>query len=177
MKKIQKEYPVTSDKCLNIDEQKAIRSQINKTKNGLYIGLLYFTGARTSEILGVRKKDLHKDNCSVFITGLKGSKDRDIPIPKNFFSWVMEYSKDMDNDERLFKFTSSRARYIWGDFRPIGCRKSLRSLRHTFGVNLYRKTKDIRLVQLTLGHKSISNTEIYVDYVYSQDEMRKAMYG
>jgi site-specific recombinase XerD len=35
------------------------------------------------------------------------------------------------------------------------------SLRHTFAMNLYRKTGDLRLVQTALGHKRITTTEIY----------------
>jgi site-specific recombinase XerD len=32
---------------------------------------------------------------------------------------------------------------------------------HTFAMNLYRKTGDLRLVQTALGHRHISTTEIY----------------
>ncbi len=35
------------------------------------------------------------------------------------------------------------------------------ALRHTFGTEFYRETKNIRLVQETLGHSSIQTTQIY----------------
>jgi site-specific recombinase XerD len=38
---------------------------------------------------------------------------------------------------------------------------TVHSLRHTFAMNLYRKTGDLRLVQTALGHRHISTTEIY----------------
>ena len=34
-------------------------------------------------------------------------------------------------------------------------------LRHTFATDLYRETKNIRLVQKALGHAALSNTMIY----------------
>jgi site-specific recombinase XerD len=38
---------------------------------------------------------------------------------------------------------------------------TVHSLRHTFAMNLYQKTGDLRLVQTALGHKRITTTEIY----------------
>jgi integrase/recombinase XerC len=51
--------------------------------------------------------------------------------------------------------------------------KKLHGLRHTFAIRLYKKTKDIRLVQVALGHRNITNTMVYADYAYSQQELRK----
>ena len=39
------------------------------------------------------------------------------------------------------------------------------------------RTKDIHLVRNLLGHKNINNTLIYLDYVQSQDDFRKALVG
>ncbi|CAM5999402.1 unnamed protein product [Sphagnum balticum] len=36
-----------------------------------------------------------------------------------------------------------------------------------------QKTKDLRLVQVALGHRNITNTMVYADYIYSQQELRK----
>ncbi|HMN69805.1 MAG TPA: hypothetical protein PKC28_14775 [Bdellovibrionales bacterium] len=40
-------------------------------------------------------------------------------------------------------------------------------------MRLYKKSKDLRLVQVALGHRNITNTMVYADYVYSQQELRK----
>ena len=47
------------------------------------------------------------------------------------------------------------------------------TFRHTFATNLYQKSKDIRLVQKALGHRSIQTTQIYADV--SREDMKKAM--
>ena len=46
------------------------------------------------------------------------------------------------------------------------------SAQHAWAA-LYQKTKDLRLVQVALGHRNITNTMIYADYVYSQQELRR----
>jgi hypothetical protein len=46
-------------------------------------------------------------------------------------------------------------------------------LRHTFATDLYRDTKDIRLVQKTLGHADLSTTMIYTHLV--DDDVAHAM--
>jgi integrase/recombinase XerC len=60
---------------------------------------------------------------------------------------------------------------IWQFYRPVP--KKFHALRHTFAIELYQKTKDLRLVQVALGHRNITNTMIYADYIYSQQELKK----
>ena len=74
-------------------------------------------------------------------------------------------------DDLLFPISYSRLIQIWEHYRPT--HKKFHSLRHTFAIRLYKKTKDLRLVQVALGHRNITNTMIYADYVYSQQELRK----
>jgi len=71
----------------------------------------------------------------------------------------------------LFPISYHRLYQIWHQYRPVA--KKFHSLRHTFAIRLYRKTKDLRLVQVALGHRNITNTMIYADYIYSQQELRK----
>jgi integrase/recombinase XerC len=49
----------------------------------------------------------------------------------------------------------------WLKAAGIDPKYSVHSLRHTFAMNLYLKTGDLRLVQTALGHKRITTTEIY----------------
>ena len=132
--------------------------------------LLLKTGGRAQEILNLRPEDLNPFEESVFIRGIKGSNDREIPIPSWLFQRVMR-EQERSKEQRLFPISYNRLRQIWEFYRPV--HKKLHSLRHTFAIRLYQKTKDLRLVQVALGHQNITNTMVYADYIYSQQELRR----
>lgn len=137
----------------------------------LMLDVLIATGARCSEMLAIRQCDLDAQDQTVFLTGLKGSRSRTIPIPADLFSRLASHAVSLPPQEKLFKVTYKRLQQIWDMYRPIN--KPLHALRHTFAIRLYKRSKDIRLVQRALGHRYISTTMIYADYAYSVDEMSK----
>ena len=134
-----------------------------------FILLAHYTGARTSEVLAVRQTDLVEG--SVLIRGLKGSLDRELPLPDKLFKVLKKLP-----GPQLFTFHRSTAMRHWAMYRP-NPNRSLHSLRHTLALRLYKETKDIRLVKYVLGHKSIHNTMKYADYAYSQGELRRVIDG
>ena len=133
------------------------------------IELALNTGARASELLNITGFDLETESQTVFIKGIKGSNDREIPLRTQLFKKVE--SLKTTEETRIFNISYPRLVQIWLNYRP--CTKKFHSLRHTFALNLYKKTKDIRLVQVALGHRSIQNTMIYADYVYTTNELKK----
>ena len=128
-----------------------------------------FSGARASELLALESRDLDEYEETIFIKGLKGSNDREIPLPK----WIFRELMSLPQGSRLFSISYPRLVQIWQHYRPV--HKKFHSLRHTFAIRLYKKTRDIRLVQVALGHRNIANTMVYADYVYSQQELRKLL--
>ena len=146
-----------------------LKSFINKDKrNCVMIYLALFTGARAQEILNITIDDLDSYDEVIYIKGLKGSNDREIPLPSWLFKECLKLSPEQG---KLFPITYNRLLQIWHLYRPVA--KKFHSLRHTFAIRLYKKTKDIRLVQVALGHRNITNTMVYADYVYTQQEMRR----
>jgi integrase len=149
-------------------------------RNCLLLLLALKTGARVQELLNLTKSDINSHDKTVFIRGIKGSNDREIPLATSLFERLESYSKrlsssrldsSVESSEKLFDISYNRLRQIWEMYRPV--HKKLHSLRHTFAIRLYKKTKDLRLVQVALGHRNITNTMIYADYVYSQQELRR----
>ena len=136
----------------------------------LLLKVALHTGARAQEVLNIEKADLNPYDKSVLIRGLKGSSDREIPLPVKFFDQLYRFSQ-AQNSTRVFNISYPRFSQIWDQYRPV--KKKLHSLRHTFAIRLYKKTKDVRLVQVALGHRNITNTMIYADYIYSQTELRR----
>jgi integrase len=147
------------------------RHQDDDVRNCLLIWVGLKTGARAQEILNLKVNDLSFYDQALFIRGLKGSNDREIPIPKDIFRRLELHANKLNNSDRLFDISYQRLYQIWDLYRP--CRKSFHSLRHTFAIHLYKKTRDLRLVQVALGHRNINNTMVYADYIYSKEELKK----
>lgn len=141
-------------------------------RNVTLLRLALATGARASELLATKKADLDSEERTLFIRGIKGSNDRELPLRPQLFD-QLERLKDQTPGEMLFPISYNRLRQIWQLYRPV--HKKFHCLRHTFAIQLYKKTKDVRLLQMALGHRNIVNTMIYADYVYSREELRKLL--
>lgn len=171
-------YSLTTHKFLSDEEYDRLHATLDKfqdkhPRDVAMLFLVMYTGARASEVRAVRKCDLNPSTQTVFIKGLKHSRDRDVPIPTWLFAKLQSIALPLALNDRLFPIALRTMQSIWHQYRPAP--KGIKSLRHTFAVRLYKKTKDIRLVQMVLGHRSILNTMIYADFVYSQEEFRKLL--
>lgn len=171
-------YTLTKEKYLNDEEQKRLVEIFHKYKKSRprdisLFALTLYTGGRAKEILNLRVRDLDMTHKSIFLTGLKNSRDRDIPLPDWVFELAEKQAAGKEPDEKLFNISYVRMYQLWLKYRP--CKKNIHALRHTMGINLYRRKKDIKLLQAVLGHKSWKNSMIYADYHYNFYEVREAM--
>jgi len=158
-------YEITANKILSNQEIDHLFSQLNKHKgsrDSLLLRLLLFTGARGCEALKVRPVDLANNEVTVF--GAKGSSDRTISIPKDFFEELTKFCKDMDSHKAIFSITTRRLRQIWALWRP-NKHKGVHSTRHSVAVRLYESSENIVGVKAILGHKNVQNTMAYLTYV------------
>lgn len=165
-------YHLTKTKYLLDPELCALNATLEKfadrdPRNTTLIWLAIHTGARASELLNTTPADLDPHEQTIFLRGLKGSDDRDIPLPPWLFALAQAHIP--------FNISYNRFRQIWYEYRPV--KKKLHCLRHTFAINLYRKTKDLRLLQVALGHKSWNNTMIYAQYQFKTSELRRGILG
>jgi integrase len=165
-------YKIHKDKFLSkqeLIELDAIIDFGDSDRDLLIIRLAKETGARATEILSINTLDVDHEERSLFIRGIKNSNDRQIPLRRVTYDKLCKYIEDKSG--RVFNINYRRLEQVWRKHRPAN--KTFHSLRHTFAIELYKKTKDIKLVQLALGHKDIKNTMVYVDFVYSQEELRR----
>jgi len=171
-----KSRKLSSDKFLSDDELKELKHALASgwvaERDAVYLEMMLATGARPSELLELTRKDLIEATKSVHIWGLKHSDDREIPISADLFRRLKALS-EASKDGRPFPISYEWIKKLWQYVRPNS--RGIHCLRHTFALRLYRRTKDLKLVQLALGHKSIMNTMIYADFEYSQNEMRRLM--
>jgi len=141
-------------------------------RNTLLIEVALNSGARATELLNLRWIDLDDYENTIFIRGLKGSNDREIPLKKTLYNNLKKLHKPHDKaHESVFKISYPRLVQIWNEYKPVN--KKFHSLRHTFALSLYEKTRDLRLVQVALGHRNIQNTIVYAEYVYSTQELKR----
>lgn len=170
---------ITRDKYLTSDEVNLLEMSFERyarssPRDVLFLRLLLETGARASEALALTGRDVNTTTRSIYLRGVKGSFDREIPLRETTCrSMEALLHENHPLERRLFPFSYPRAYQIWQMYRPV--RKKLHSLRHTFAIELYRRTRDLKLVQLALGHRSINSTMVYLNFQYSVEELRKVI--
>lgn len=178
-KKYHQHYEMTKRKFLSDKEFQKLRSMVkdDMSRDAIVIKFYMYTGARAREGLPVQFQDLDYKTKSVYITANKGSKDRDIPLPRWFFSQLWRYAKKLCKNpaDRIFPMNYIMLHRIWGKWKPSYSTKSIHTLRHTRAIRVFRSERDIKLVQILLGHRNIKNTMVYLDFVYSQDEMKRIL--
>lgn len=154
---------ITPDKYLSTNEDALFLKRVEELDKLLRLALLvcYYTGCRASECLNIESEDLRFDRGSVVIRGTKGSRDREVALPRPIIKELLELRTGT-----LFPFGY---RWLEMNFKKCLPNKNLHSLRHSFAVRLYRQTKDIKLVQYALGHQNIRNTMIYTDLDLAED--------
>lgn len=152
------------------------RSQPLGLRDAAMVEVLYATGLRVSELVGLRLGDLHLDAGYLRCVG-KGSKERVIPMGREAYSTLKKYLERARSDlvgdgrtEALFLNHHGRALTRQGFWkilkkhgRQAGIRKPLspHTLRHSFATHLLEHGADLRSIQIMLGHADISTTQIY----------------
>lgn len=164
-------------KHLNDAELSSLLSKLtDNSRDSLLIKLVIYTGARSVEALRVTPEDV-RDGC-VYIKGAKGSANRLVPLPIDYYQTLVAYIRDgeMLQNDRVFPITTRRFRAIWSKYTPNET-KGLHSLRHTMGIRHYTKCTDIHATKTLLGHKNIQNTMVYLEYVEGEKKLRETMKG
>lgn len=162
----------------------AVEPDIYEQRNAIAIILALNCGLRASELLGLRLRDFNPNLHCIRVLSVKGSRERELPISSVVSGRLKKYvlrahkcekwTELIDLERPIFEISYHRLNQVWDQYRP-NPNKTLHCLRHTFAVNLFSTTRDVRLVQNALGHKSINNTLVYLDFVYSQNTLRGLM--
>jgi integrase/recombinase XerD len=141
------------------------------------IEVLYATGLRVSELVGLRVTDVRADQGYVQCLG-KGRKQRIVPLGDTAADWVRRYvAKGRPELTRgrqsAWLFVNARAggrlsrSGFWKLLKTYGREAGLRThlsphvLRHSFATHLLERGADLRAIQMMLGHADLSTTQIY----------------
>ena len=175
--KVEKKLP----QILSVEEVKILLDQPNKmglkgVRDKTMLELLYSTGIRVSELITLNVSDL--DLSEMTLTCRHSNRERKIPVNRRCIDLMKEYLERVrpfmirekteqvlfvnTNGNRLtrqgfwkiVKYYTSKAN-IQKDITP-------HTLRHSFAAHLVQKGKNLKDVQMMLGHSDISSTQVYL---------------
>ena len=166
---------------INYEEYMTLIKQIEKeeneflrTRNLLFLEILFDTGLRVSEAVNIKLSDINKNECSIRVLG-KGKKERIVYFGEYALSYLNDYMtirvgiKSLDKNylflnKNYTKLTRRGAEYLINSVTNQALLKQKvtpHTLRHSFATEMLNNGCDIRSVQELLGHKSLSTTGIY----------------
>lgn len=144
-------------------------------RDAAVMALLYGSGLRISEALGLKRRDvpLPGKGDVIVVTG-KGNKTRMVPVLQNVLALVQDYvamcphtiaqdsaifvgARGGPLSPRIIQLTMERLRGALG----LPDSATPHALRHSFATHLLTRGGDLRAIQELLGHASLSTTQIY----------------
>ena len=142
--------------------------------------VLYATGLRVSELVGLKRGDINLDLGLLRCLG-KGAKERIVPVGRPAVEAVRAYLAGR-RDAAPALFLGNKGRPItrvafWRIVRRYARQGGIRAaisphtLRHSFATHMLEGGADLRAIQELLGHSSITTTQIYTHV--SLDHLRE----
>jgi integrase/recombinase XerC len=144
-------------------------------RDAAVMALLYGSGLRISEALGLKRRDVPLPGADdvLVVTG-KGNKTRMVPVLQNVLTLVQDYvamcphrlpsegpifvgARGGPLSPRIIQLTMERLRGALG----LPDSATPHALRHSFATHLLSRGGDLRAIQELLGHASLSTTQIY----------------
>jgi len=145
-------------------------------RDRVLLEVLYATGLRVSELVGLQLTEINLQQGVLRVTG-KGNKERLVPLGEEAINWLEKYISNTRSDllkgqvtDALFVTTRGAAmtrQAFWYLIKRYAVQAEITStisphtLRHAFATHLLNHGADLRVVQMLLGHSDLSTTQIY----------------
>ncbi|MDR1680892.1 MAG: tyrosine-type recombinase/integrase [Prevotellaceae bacterium] len=178
--------PKISKRLPTYFENKAINEFLNTcekpdgyvgARDILIIELLYVTGIRRAELLGLHPCDIYAEEQVLRVTG-KGDKQREVPLTKGIIEHLNKYLTirqaafpSLSATDRLFVSVKGKPLYPGAINKAVydrlayqkgfTGRKTPHVLRHSLATHLLNNGADIMSIKETLGHSSLAATQVY----------------
>ena len=151
-------------------------------RNKTIIEMLYFTGMRRAELIGLKDSDVDLARSEVKVTG-KRNKQRIIPLVKSFVATLEEYINKRDDaiekKENEWFFVTDKGNKLYDKFVynivksylsavTTSDKKSPHVLRHTFATHMLNKGADLNSIKELLGHANLSATQVYTHNTFEK---------
>ncbi|WP_396590387.1 tyrosine-type recombinase/integrase [Allomuricauda sp. R78024] len=169
------EVPFSEKEMEKILSEIPFDNDFEGVRDKLIIELLYTTGIRRAELVGLQLKDINDSNSTLKVLG-KRNKERILPLLPSTISMLQEYVllrsklEKIADSSYLFLTKSGLKIYETLVYRTINryfslvspkVKKSPHILRHTFATHLLNRGADLNSVKELLGHSSLASTQVY----------------
>ena len=152
------------------DDGHRLIAAIRKPGYQLCCSFMLALGLRIGDVLALTIQSVNATQMSVRVIG-KGNKERILPLPETLYIALRRFWITHRHPHLLFPNRNGTAPLCEMSLRrafnkardSLGINKNItpHSLRHGFATHLLENGVDIRVVQMLLGHASLSSTEIY----------------
>lgn len=180
--KTPKKLPVffkTSELDTALESTENAKNDFAEIRNNIILEILYQTGIRRAELIGLKDSDFNFFSLTLRIVG-KGNKERIIPISKNLKEKAEEYInlKNQIFDSPYFILTDTGeqsypnliyriVKSSMGEVSSLS-KRSPHVIRHCFASSLLNNGAEISAVKELLGHANLAATQIYTHTSYEQ---------
>jgi len=154
----------TEIRCLKHSQVVKLIDSIENPRDRLIFRTIYATGVRVSELCGIRIDDIDFEEHTIRIRG-KGGKIRIVFIDEDTLEEIEAFIGERISgplfEGQLGNAISPRTvQHIFKCYAPEGI--TPHKIRHSYASELYKRSRNLRVVQENLGHSSIKTTEIYL---------------
>ncbi len=176
------DYIRQEDTCRTIDGLDGFSTDFDEARNALIVDMLYSTGMRESELVGLLDSNVDTRKGELKVLG-KRNKERVIPFGKELSDMIAHY--------RALRSTigdaAGDAFFVRADGQPLyrelvyrvvhraltdagvtAARRSPHILRHSFATDMLNNGADLNAVQKLLGHQSLETTQRYTHLTYRE---------
>jgi len=187
---VRSNWIVTPDKFLAPDQVARLRAsadlqrrtgEVLSVRNAAVIEVLLGTGLRVSEVCSLKVGELYLQDgrADVVVRRGKGNKSRMVAVSarlaaylREFLAWRATCGQRTDPERPLFvserggPLTRSAVHRVWKAalaHAGLPTRWGVHATRHSYAVEVYRRTRDLRLTQRLLGHSNVATTTVYAN--------------
>ena len=165
---------------LSRDEIKRLLTMAPDLRSRTMLSLAYGCGLRASEVVKLRVCDIDSAQGIIRILQSKGGKDRNVMLPAEVLELLRDWWKERPTRKddgvppaerwlfpsrkgRSYLATRQLTRILHDVAAAAGVTKriSLHTMRHSFATHLLERGEDIRVIQVLLGHSTLTSTARY----------------
>ncbi|MFH1591637.1 MAG: site-specific tyrosine recombinase/integron integrase [archaeon] len=149
---------------LSREHIKTMISLTDNPKHRIILELLYSSGLRLSELVGLRSDDVDFSRGLIRVNSGKGGKDRFTIASKNTLDAIRILSPGLILKGMKGKYSTKSVQMVIAQSAKrakIPFRVTPHMLRHSFATHLLEDGVDLKVIQQLLGHASLSTTQIY----------------